>query len=106
MITPVQWHWDAASIHEAIDTIERALPTAFDRIRYRKKLEDQRDLLRDTCEEFERSGLAEDCGDAYLCLFDALSHLTEAVRGRAVHTLSLERAQTALERFFDCEVTT
>jgi len=104
MSTNIVWHWDVAIVHDTIDLIAKAQHDPMSRIRCRKKLEDARDELHQACQEFERNGMCEECEEAYYCLFDALSHLTEALRGRAVLERHLGMAKSALHQFLNCEV--
>lgn len=106
MNTPIQWQWDSTTIMRAVEAIEKAQAGRHGPLPYRDLLTNVRDWLHDECQELERNGMAEDCNDAYLAIFDGLSLLSLALHGRAINVKFLGMAKEHLQRFFDCEVTT
>lgn len=104
MSTPIQWKWDSRTIMQAIELIDKALAAKHGPISFRQALASCRDDLHIECEELERNGIAEECNEAYLAIFDGLSLLSLALSGRAINTRFLGMAKDHLQRFFDCEV--
>lgn len=90
--------WDFSTADAALQTIRCAMLSKHGFGAYRPDLVKARDELHELAVEFERNGAAEEFDEGYLLLFDALSHLTAALRGRAINATRLYDCRSTLER--------
>lgn len=104
MKAPVQWCFD---MQDAL-TVRQVLYTS---ILDGQSLTCRRPQLRSACEKlhdlviaFEEAGLTLEYETQYLCLFDALSHFTEALKFAAVDKQRLRLAAQQLDELYTIDL--
>lgn len=100
MKTPVQWELDLSDAHNARAVIQAAINSGQSMSKWKGDLRRACDALHDLCSAFESNGLAEEYEPQYLCLFDALSSFTLALRWPGVNVSRLVIARNDLDRLF------
>lgn len=104
MKQPVQWCYDLTEVHVVAGVLSEALIHE-DRLCDRKqRLRNARDKLADLIEAFEVEAMEVTHETEYLHLFDALSFLSDALRGPAVNPRTLQTALTELQGVFSVEL--
>lgn len=99
MSKSIAWAYDLAEVMDMRDAITKAFQDHLAGSLCYKPLCDARDNLNSLCTVFERNGMAEEFEGEYYQLFDALSHLTESLRGHKVDARHLTQALQCLDRF-------
>jgi hypothetical protein len=98
MTHPVQWEYDLSDVLEVRDYLYGVVRSGRSLCNHRAQLRRQCDKLNDVVCELERSGLAETHSAHYLCIFDALSFLTLALRFQIIPFNHLVKARDLLAK--------
>jgi hypothetical protein len=100
-------HWSEEIVIQMIEALDISLSSRYGPGAHRGILNRTRDDLHDLCTKMERDGKAESEEEVYLCLFDCLSNLTEALRHRVPNMVLLHHARKTLAKLrkltVDCE---
>ena len=100
MKSPVQWCFNLNDVLEICNVMACALLEEHRLCNWKKPLRDARDQLAQLLEAFTTEGMEETHEREYLAMFDALSYLTDATRGVAVHPRLLQAALDELREVF------
>lgn len=98
LVTAKHLVWDDDEILSSIGMLERVLKSSYGPGVFRRELIELRDNLHEVCVEFEANGDAERFDECYMAHFDALSHLTEAIRGKGVRPALLRQTVIYLRK--------
>lgn len=96
MITNLFIHWSEEAVIRMIEALDRSLSSRYGPGAHRGELNRTRDELHELCQKMEKDGKAETEEEIYLCLFDTLSCLNEAMRHRVPNMVLLHHARKAL----------
>lgn len=100
MKLPIQWEINLNDAHNARAVIQAAINSGESMTRWKAELRRACDMLHDLCATFEQGDLLDDYSEQYLCLFDALSSFTLALRWPGVNVSRLVIARNDLDRLF------
>lgn len=104
MKTPLAWEYDLAEVLDIQSVLALAIASGYGLVNMKHRLRDARDRLGTFVDALADNGADAAHEEAYLHLFDALSYLTEAVRGPAVHRGHLDRAFKEISGVFELDL--
>lgn len=96
MTHPVQWDYDLQDALNVRDILIAACREGRSLGTQRGPLRRACDLLNDVLRNYEASGMEITHEKHYLCLFDALSYFTDALRGQIISRRQLCQARDLL----------
>lgn len=104
MTQPVQWCYDLTEIHEVMACLAEAMVHEDRLCDYKRPLRNARDVLARNLEAFALEAMEKTHEREYLACFDALSYLSDALRGPAVKPRCLGAAFAELKEVFTIEL--
>jgi len=98
MKPPIQWTFDLQDAITIRETILQAIASGRAMVNYRRALRQACYDLHELVFAFQLNGLDEEYETHYLCLFDALSHFTQALRFPGPNIMLLRMCALQLDR--------